>query len=91
MHTYYNLLASKITERHVILYNSIEYLSEEQTAYEKVWIFATLSLTFMIIGTTTEVIFFLFSNEKFHPFSKILSEAPKSNTLPMSKILYQSN
>ena len=71
------------------MYNSIEYLSEEQTAYEKVWIFATLSLTFMIIGITMEVTFFLFSNEKFHPFAQILPEPQKSNTLPMSKIDYE--
>ena len=77
--------ASKISERHEILYNSIGYLSEEQKAYERVWTLATLSLAFMIIGTTMEIVLFLLSNAKFHPFSQILSEPPKSTIIQQSQ------
>ena len=64
--------AIKISERHWILYETIGYLPEEQTAYEHVWIIAGSSLAFVIFGTILEAFLFIIYNERVHPFKNII-------------------
>ena len=64
--------AIKISERHGILYETIGHLPEEQTAYERVWMIAGISLAFVIFGTILEAFFFIIYNEIFHPFKNII-------------------
>ena len=66
------LSATKISERHDILYNTVGYLPEEQTAYVYVWIIAGISIPLLILSTILEVFLSITYNETVHPFRNIV-------------------
>ena len=61
MNTYskYFFSAIKITERHILLYNSIGVLEEETQAYTNVWLILIGSAGYLVMCTVLQTIFFI--------------------------------
>ena len=76
----------KISERHVILYETIGYLPEEQTSYENVWIIAGVSLAFVTCGTILEAFLYMIYNERVHPFKNIIIDLRTTEKLTVQNI-----
>ena len=76
----------KISERHNILYNTVGYLPEEQTAYVHVWIIAGISITLLILCSILEVFLSITYNETVHPFKNIVVGITPTENLPMNLI-----
>ena len=73
------LIASKITQRHNLLFNSIGWLKEELQSYEMVGYLVKGSLIYLGVGTLLEALFFILYNDYFHPFKAILLECTEGN------------
>ena len=76
----------KISERHVILYETIGYLPEEQTSYENVWIIAGVSLAFVTCGTILEAFLYMIYNERVHPFKNIIIDLRTTEKLNVQNV-----
>ena len=81
--------AMKISERHNILYNTVGYLPEEQTAYVNVWIIAGIAIPLLILSTILEVFLSITYNETVHPFRNIVVDIKpnvEEQNLPLNLI-----
>ena len=71
-----------MTKRHKVLATSIAYHPEEQNSMETMALLIKISISYILIATLIEAIFFVLYNGPCHPFAKILDTSTGKLTKP---------